>query len=158
MEFKDHIKLYPSWTIIKKWAATGEVYAVENIIGNLALNDGIAALWDLIGATDGGTAGLFDEANAELGIGDDNTAAAATQTDLQAATNVVWLAMDTGYPQRVDQTIIWQATATTSDANYAWKEFSVRNGDGTLLNRRVDSRGTKDSSMEWTVQLKILAS
>ncbi|GIK42450.1 MAG: hypothetical protein BroJett011_62830 [Chloroflexota bacterium] len=132
-----------------------EPYAIERFEGNVVLNDGITVLCDLIAATEGGTSGLFDEANAELGVGDDDTAAAATQDDLQAATNVAWIAMDTGYPQRSNQTIIWQATAGTSIANYAWKEFGLRNGDAVLFNRKVDSRGTKDSSMSWTVQLKI---
>jgi hypothetical protein len=157
-EQKDYIKLTPEWTIIKRRADTGEIYAIEEIKGNLALNAGITVLWDLVGATEGGTSGLFDEANAELGIGDDDTAASAGQTDLQAATNFVWLPMDSTYPQRSGQTIIWQATAGTSDGNFAWKEFAIRNGDAILLNRRVDSRGTKDSSMTWTVQLKIVAS
>ena len=48
--------------------------------GNLLLNEGIQEMWDLIMGT-GAT--LYNNANADIGVGDTATAAAATQTDLQ---------------------------------------------------------------------------
>src|SRR5687767_8272372 len=63
--------------LLRKHAGGPErVLVVE---GNLLLNEGIQRLLDL-GIAAGGTA--FNNANAFIGVGDTNTAAAATQTEL----------------------------------------------------------------------------
>lgn len=117
--------------------------------GNLLLNEGIQLLEDLlIGA--GGT--VYSNANAQLGIGDSSAAEAATQTDLQAATNKTWKAMNATYPSRATQTLTFQSDFLTGDANYAWNEASIRNGAAAdkNLNRKVVSLGTKASGT-WTL-------
>lgn len=119
------------------------------IEGNLLLNEGIQALLDLtIGA--GGAA--FSNANARIGVGDSATAEAATQTDLQAATNKTYKAMNATYPQRAAQTLTFQADFLSADANYVWNEWVIDNGAGAgkTLNRKVASLGTKTTGT-WTM-------
>ena len=118
--------------------------------GNLFLNEGIQELWDLAIAAGGTTA--YNNANAEIGVGDSTTAAAATQTDLQAATNKLFKAMVATYPQRTNQTVDFRSDFTTAEANFAWEEWGVRNGNtrNKNLNRKVQSLGTKATGT-WTI-------
>jgi len=136
----------------------GRAYAESVIDGNLLLNEGIGELWDL--ACGLGTPTAFSNTNARLGVGDSNTAEAATQTDLQAATNKTYKAMETGYPSRTNQTVTWRSVFGASDANYAWNEFVVDNGAtaGKTLNRKVSAQGTKASGQVWTLDLQITLS
>ena len=133
--------------------------AVSAVRGNLALNEGLNELWTILCSAASGT--KFDNTNAELGIGDSDTAASATQTDLQAAVNYFWQGMDAGYPTYgTDQKAVWMATIGASDANYAWKEFSVRNGSSANknLNRKISDQGTKTNGQVWELTLTITAS
>jgi uncharacterized cupin superfamily protein len=123
---------------------------------NVALNEGLQELIDIICGL--GTPTKWDNTNARLGVGDSNTAEAATQTGLQAATNKTYKAMDASYPQRSNQTAEWRATFGTSDANYAWEEYTVVNAasdSGKNLNRKISSKGTKASGETWTLSLQI---
>lgn len=133
-------------------------YSVSEIDGNLLLNEGIAELWDI--ACGLGTPTAFSNANARLGVGDSSTAEAATQTDLQAATNKTYKAMETSYPSRSSQTVTWRSVFGTTDANYDWNEFCVDNGGTALktLNRKVSAQGTKASGQTWTLDLSITLS
>lgn len=117
---------------------------------NLLVNAGIQLMLDkLIGAA--GT--VFDNSNAYIGIGDSSTAAAASQTDLQAASNKVRKAMDATYPSRSGQTMTWRCTFATGEGNFAIAEAGIFNAAaaGTMLNRVVQSLGTKTSAT--TLQL-----
>ena len=129
--------------------------AVEVIDGNMLLNEGIAVMLDLlIGA--GGT--HFGNANAYLGVGDSSTAEGAAQTGLQAVTNKLYKAMSATYPQRSGQTVTWRAAFTSAEANFAWNEFTVANGNSDAagnLNRKVSAQGTKASGQTWTLDLAI---
>lgn len=123
----------------------------EAIPGNLLLNEGIQEMLDLlIGA--GGSVAAYNNATAQIGVGDSSTAESASQTDLQAATNKTWKAMNASYPQRSSQTMSWQSDFTSSEANYAWNEWSIRNGSSRdkNLNRKVQSLGTKATGT-WTL-------
>ena len=123
---------------------------VEVIVeeGNLLTTAGATALLTLL---IGGGGSAFKNANSYLGVGDSTTAAAVGQTDLQAATNKLRKAMDSGYPQVSAATVTWRATFGTSDANWAWQEWGVFNAAaaGTMLNRKVTSLGTKTSAATW---------
>lgn len=131
--------------------------------GNLLMYGGVSCLWQcLIGngtASAGQALTYFNNGNAAIGSGDSNTAAAATQTDLQASTNKVRQAMDATYPTHTDATssgaasIVFKATFGTSAANWAWAEWGVFNSPtaatGRMLNRKVESLGTKTSAASW---------
>lgn len=106
-----------------------------------------------------GTGTAFNNANAYIGVGDSTTAFAATQTDLQAATNKLRKAMDATYPTVAANVITFRSTFATGDANFAWNEWGVFNAasGGTMLNRKVESLGTKTSAQTWqfTVQITL---
>lgn len=133
---------------------------VQFVPGNLLLNEGIQRLEDLlIGA--GGT--TYANANAFIGVGDTNTAEAATQTELQATANAAnrfYKGMNATFPSRSNQTVTWQSDFTSGEANFAWNEWTIAasassaSGSGFLigttnLNRKVQSLGTKATGT-WT--------
>jgi hypothetical protein len=158
----DKINWKPVWTIrrynSREEYEAGKPYDVSEFKGNLLLNEGIAAMWNLI---IGAAETSFAEANAYIGVGDSNTAAAATQTGLQAATNKAYIAMESGYPTRTNQTMTWRAVFDTTDGNYNWREFTVANGNSDAadnMNRVVSDQGTKASGQVWTVELNITLS
>jgi hypothetical protein len=126
---------------------------------NLLLNEGINELWTLACGT-GGT--KFDNTNAYIGVGDSNTAADASQTGLQAATNKLYKAMDGGYPTYgTSQKATWRSTFGSDDANFTWNEITVANGGSDSaknLNRKVQSMGTKASGTTWVATLEITLS
>lgn len=134
--------------LLRKFVGKAEIE--EEIPGNLLLNEGIAEMLDLMAGEGSPTA--FNTANARVGVGDSSTAAAATQTDLQAATNKTYKAMNGAYPTRSAQTMDWQADFTSGEANYAWNEWVIDNGASAAktLNRKVESLGTK-STGTWTL-------
>ena len=176
MEMSDLIGWKAEWTIYKwrdpdgRWAkmlkagasikevlaAGAEFIAVEKFKGNVALNEGLQHLIEIICGI--GVTTKWDAANARIGVGDSNAAENATQTGLQAATNKFWQAMDGTYPQRSGQIAEWRATFADGDAEFAWEEFTVVNSTDDTdenLNRKVVSKGTKGSGEAWTASVKI---
>lgn len=144
-----------------------EPYEVLESEGNLLMYGGASNLWQCLIGNGTGTAAqtltFFNNGNAHIGVGDSNTAAAATQTDLQAASNKLRKAMDATYPTHTDGTTSGAATVTfrstfgSSDANFAWAEWAVFNGSsgGRMLNRKVESWGTKVNGSSWTFTVTI---
>lgn len=127
----------------------------ESIIeGNVLLNEGITALLNLL---TGETETAFDNTNAYLGVGESTTAAAASQTGLQGLSKT-YKAMESSYPSISGQSVTFRSVFGTSDANNAWQEFTVANGNSDTadnLNRKVDDQGTKVSGQTWTLDLTI---
>jgi hypothetical protein len=134
-----------------------EPYEVIERDGNLLVTNGRNLLWK---GLRGDAITAFSAANARLGVGDSSTAEAITQTDLQAATNKLRKAMDSGWPKvgtadglATDNLMQFQATFGTSEANCAWAEwgtFNAASGSTSMLNRKVEALGTK-SSGSWTL-------
>lgn len=130
-------------------------YAVLSGEENCLLNSGIDEIWDLVC---GDSANHFNNAGAQIGVGDSNTAANASQTDLQAATNKTYKGMDSGYPTSTTQKATFKASFGASDANYTWNEWVVKQStSGKCLNRKVESLGTK-SGGTWTLEVNITLS
>lgn len=139
---------------------------------NLLMNGGISCLFQsLIGngtGTGGASLTYFNNTNAAIGVGDSATAEAATQTDLQAASNKLRVAMDATYPLHTDGTtsgaasIVFRSTFGSAQANYAWAEFGVFNSPtaatGRMLNRKVAANGTKASGATWQMTVTITLS
>lgn len=122
---------------------------------NLMVNAGLNLMTNLLCGA-GGT--VFNNANSYLGVGDSSTAAAASQTDLQAATNKLRKAMDATFPTSgSSQQVVFKSTFATGDANFAWQEGAVFNASsaGTMLNRKVSSMGTKTSAEVWVLTCTI---
>jgi len=130
-------------------------YEVIEKEGNLLLNAGIDEIWDLVV---GDSANHFNNAGAQIGVGDSAAAAAATQTDLQASTNKTYKGMETSYPASTSQKATFKASFGDSEANYAWNEWVVRQSTSLkCLNRKVESLGTK-SSGTWTLEVNVTLS
>ena len=173
----DVLRWRAQWTIEKyegDWTPgqllNGEAPAPYEAIereGNLLMYGGVSCLWQCLIGNGTGTAAqtltYFNNGNAHIGVGDSNTAAAATQTDLQAASNKLRKAMDSTYPQHTDATssgaasIVFKSTFGSSDANFAWQEWGIFNGSsgGRMLNRKVESLGTKASGTTWALTLTL---
>jgi hypothetical protein len=111
----------------------------------------------LASATHTGSATAFSNANSYLGVGDSNTAFAATQTDLQASTNKLRKAMEATYPTLATNVLVFRSLFGTSDANFAWQEWGVFNNAsaGTMMCRKVESLGTKTSAQSWQLTATI---
>lgn len=121
-----------------------------------------SAMATLIAGAINGTAitPAFNNANTYIGVGDSSAAFAVGQTDLQAATNKVRKVMDATFPQIAGNVITYQATFSTAEANFAWNEWGVFNASaaGTMLNRKVESLGTKTSASSWQLNVAITVS
>jgi hypothetical protein len=143
----------------------GEPEESVGIQGNLLVNEGIQRFEDLTmiatPLTNQTAANAWGNTNAYLGVGDSTTAEAATQTELQAATNRFYKAMNATYPSRSGQTVTFQSDFATGEANFVWAEWTVAAGATTAsgagfttgttnLNRKVQALGTKASGV-WTL-------
>jgi hypothetical protein len=137
-------------------------------IGNLLMYGGVSCIWEALKGNGTATAGqaltYFSNAQAAIGVGDSSTAAAATQTDLQASSNKLRVAMDSTYPTHTDgvvsgsATITFQSTFATGQANYAWNEVATFNSataaTGRMLQRLASGFGTKASGA-WAMNLAV---
>jgi hypothetical protein len=133
-------------------------YEVIEMEHNCLLNTGINEMWDLVTGVVSGASHIFDNAAATIGVGDSATAAAATQTDLQASSNKTYKAMEAGYPTSTSQKATFKSSFGSSDANYVWNEWVVKQATSAIcLNRKVESLGTK-SSGTWTLEVDITLS
>ena len=92
----------------------------------------------------------FGEANAHIGVGDSGAVFSSDQSSLEGA-STERKAMDAGYPQRTDNEMVFRATFGTEEANFDWEEWGIFNAStgGTMLNRAVESLGTKPDTQSW---------
>ena len=127
--------------------------------GNCLLNTGINEIWDLVVGIAAQADHVFDETDSTVGVGDGDIGASATQTDLQAAVNKTYKAMEAGFPTSTAQKITFKSIFGSSDANYAWEEWVVRHAVSEIcLNRKAEPLGTKVAGSTWTVEVGITLS
>jgi hypothetical protein len=134
-------------------------YAVEQVPHNISLKVGRAQVCTVLSKTAVAST-RWSSGIAYLFVGTHSTAASYTQSGLLAAAGSrAKYKMDTGYPSVSSNTITWRSTFTTNTANFAWKEYSLRNSTtqttGKALNRVASSKGTKVNGETWTLQLVI---
>ncbi len=115
----------------------------RDLIATMLIGDGVAGDW-------------FNAAQAHIGVGDSDTEFAAAQTNLQAETNKTRNGMEANYPARTDNAIDFKASFGTDEANFAWAEWGIFNhtSAGTMLNRKVESLGTK-SGGTWVLTVTL---
>lgn len=103
-----------------------------------------------------GQGAFFDATNARIGVGNGDGAFAVGQTDLLGASRVR-KAMDPGYPIVDAPTVTFRSTFAPNEANFAWNEWGVFNAEtgGVMLNRVVESNGTKQSNQTWVLEVDI---
>lgn len=142
-----------------------DVVGTVDEAGNLLANAGINRLGSLL---IGGGGQAYDATHTAIGVGDTNTAAAASQTDLSAAVNAA-----NRYVQIVDSTPTFSvqvltcvATFATGNGNFAWAEWAIGGNTASaaaaitapMLNRKVAALGTKTSAAAWTFTVTITIS
>lgn len=124
---------------------------------NCLLNTGIDEMWDLVTGAVSGASHIYDNAAAQIGVGNSDTAAQATDTDLIGASKT-YKAMEAGFPTSTSQKVTFKSSFGSGDANYAWEEWVVKQSTSTIcLNRKVESLGTK-STGTWTLEVDITLS
>lgn len=157
--------LAPSGDVLASYVAP---YETIEIPGNLLTTAGLNRITSLIIAGGGQAA---TNTSARLGVGNSTTAATVGQTDLQAAAgsaNRQFKIMDATYPTQSNGVLTFKSTFPTTEANFAWQEWCVDIGtptvtDGTtvnalMLNRKVESLGTKTSAGTWALTATITIS
>lgn len=105
-----------------------------------------------------GLIAAYNASNARVGVGDSSTAFAASQTDLQAATNKFRKLVDSA-PVRSNNSVDFTASYALAEANYAWNEIALFNsasGDHMATRRTLSGFGTKTSSEQWVVTLTVV--
>jgi hypothetical protein len=103
-----------------------------------------------------GSPTFFDNSNARIGVGDDNTAFAKAQTDLQAAVNKIYDPMEATYPSIATNVVTFRSLLGTGEANWTWAEWGIFNGSpGTMACRKVEALGTKTSAQSWQITADI---
>jgi hypothetical protein len=115
----------------------------------MALTNAGAIFYAQAGMNDSAT--FLNSSNAHLGVGDSSTAFAASQTDLQAASNKLRKGMESGYPTRSSGAVTYRSLFGTSEANFAWNEWGIFNASTgpTMVTRKVESLGTKTNTQSW---------
>jgi hypothetical protein len=139
---------------------------VETVVvepGNILVNAGINQLLDRLVLAEQ----VWDNTHVGLAVGNGTAAAAAGDTDLAGASKR-YNAMEAGYPTVGTRKLTVRAAFAAAEANFAWQEYGVVVADTAtafvaadakpanyiLLNRKVQSLGTKDSGT-WTLTVEI---
>lgn len=99
---------------------------------------------------------FFNAANARLGVGNSSTPFSVGDTDL-LGTSKIRKAMDDGYPVLSGPGITFKSTFAPAEANFPWNEWGVFNAEtgGVMLNRVVESNGTKQSNQTWVLEVTV---
>ena len=132
----------------------------ENLIGeyvkygNIILDDGATVILQLLTGVSG--VNPYNSANAQICVSNNNTAPSASQTSL-GGTSSACLPMNSGYPTVSGNTATFQATASTSTANFCWYTWGLFNGI-TYLNAVQVNMGTKTSNETWTITVQLQVS
>lgn len=102
----------------------------------------------------------YNSVYAHIGVGTGISAFAPGDTDLTGVSKQR-KAMESGYPTRAANALTFRSLFGTTEANFTWNEWGVFNDavTGTMLNRKVETLGTKTSSQSWqfTVTLSVEA-
>lgn len=98
----------------------------------------------------------FNSANSYVGVGNGTTAFSVDQTDLQG-TEKIRKVVDPGYPAQNAPSVTFRATFAKNEANFEWNEWAIFNAatGGVMLNRQVESNGTKQDNQTWLLEATI---
>lgn len=100
----------------------------------------------------------FDHNNAYIGVGDGQLSFDENHTDLQGS-NKEREGMENNYPIVNENRITFKASFGEGDALFEWNEWGIFNAssDGTMLFRKVETRGTKVLAVwNFTVILEVV--
>ena len=104
------------------------------------------------------SATAIDGTNGRMCVGDGTTAVSAGQTDLQGS-NKFRKVFD-AVPTVSGNQLQCVTTYLTSEANFAWNEAGIANSasGATLVNRFLQSFGTKSNSLQWILTITVTLS
>jgi hypothetical protein len=155
---EEKTKAVMQWTVEKFAAKDTEEIAEKNLKPyeivrgephNCLLHEGISTLLGLLCAI--GSETPYSNTNARIGVGNNGTAPADTQTGL-LGTSTAFKGMNTGYPQKSgDHDIVFQADFIDGEAEFAWLEETIDNGSTANKNlcRQNTNLGTKPTGQVW---------
>lgn len=159
---RERLTMQGIW-VVEKYASEedflrGRLLCEPSRFKNILVTVGLQALGRLL--TNQGSVTPFSNANAHIGVGSGNTAAAVGQTDLQGASKTR-KAMEATYPTDPTGGVwVFRSAFASGDANHAWEEFGIFNAAaaGIMLNRAVSAQGTKTAGQVWTATATITVS
>ena len=136
----------------EKQADGTEKLIKDTLIKNLIVNLGKDSVMKRIGNMTGG--GYI----ATIGVGDNTTAAAVGQTDLQASSNKVFKTIASGDYVYTRPTLFISVDFGYSEGNFTWNEIGLRDNNDVLLARQVDSSplgktSSKRAIVEWQLSV-----
>lgn len=103
----------------------------------------------------GGVKAPVSASNIVLCVGDGAAGFNASQNAL-VGTNTYQKALDIGFPIVETPKITFKTTFNTDEANFAWNEWGIYNKDeNVLLNRVVQSNGTKLMNQTWVLEVTL---
>lgn len=143
------------WVVRKFRCGEDEPYEVQEHSGNMLTYGGMSLLWDRL--INGGTHDPLDSSNAYIGVGDSTTAEAIDQTGLLGtATYKLATPSHTDGTDLANASVTWAATFGANEANRVWEEWGLFLGSGgRMLNRRVETVGTKVSGEYWEFEVTV---
>jgi hypothetical protein len=124
----------------------------DSLIKNLIVDVGKDIIMKRLGNMSGG--GYV----ASIGVGDDTTAAAVGQTDLQASSNVLFKTVVGGDYVYTRPTLFVSVDFGYSEGNFTWNEIGLKDNNGVLVARQVDSSPlgkttSKRAIVEWQLSI-----
>ena len=124
----------------------------DTFIKNLIVDVGKDTIMKRLGNMSGG--GYV----ASIGVGDDTTAAAVGQTDLQASSNKVFKTVAGGDYVYTRPTLFVSADFGYTEGNFTWNEIGLKDNNGVLVARQVDSSPlgkttSKRAIVEWQLSI-----
>lgn len=158
------ISEHSDWRVewrVEKWFDTAKKmagFAPDEVVcdtQNIILDAGANEMLKLISGT-GGTP--FDATNGYIMVGTDTSPENASQVGVLATgSNRATAKIDSGYPSVTGRQVTYRASFGDNEANFAWNEASIMNGNGTnaiSMNRKVSALGTKTTGT-WTIQITV---
>ena len=153
----------PTPAELERWVEPERLH----VEGNLLTTAGLDRITKLITATSSPQA--LTSTSGRIGVGDTNTAAAVGNTDLAAAAGSTHrFFMTLNSLSQANGVITASAIFGINDGNFAWQEWCIDVGTPTvtsgttvnacMLNRAVQSLGTKVSGAIWTFTVTLTLS
>lgn len=122
---------------------------------NNFVDTGYDKVWDLVTEVD--ATNYYTNALAQTVVGT-GSGAENDADDYSTFTSPVEAAMEATYPlSTTSKRVDFKGSYGSTEANQAWQEAGVGNGEGTpvVLNRIVADKGTKSSGETWTSEIRI---
>lgn len=136
---------------------SGSTFTTEVAAGDLIQLDGDGTLMKVISVETNTSLTLSNLYNDTGGAGA-SSLISPTETDLAGASKT-YKGMEATFPSSASQKATFKSSFGSSDANYAWEEWVVKQvTSAKCLNRKVESMGTKASGSTWTLEVDITLS